>query len=398
MPVPNLGYGQRAEAPINAVNSWMRGQPWYQSLLASWGQTPTNVHLSDWQKQQLIRAAQANGVVVDEGHDGQQLDDAGNFQAKGHGLRNTLIVAGVAAAALATMGAAGVFAGGGAAAGGGASAAGGAAAAGSGAAAGGGAALAGGSAVAAGAASAVPWGTIVGAGTNLFGNLFAAHAQSASADRAAQIASDGAKYSADLTAKANADALRFQYANSENAFQNNEAARKGNYGLFAARERRLGSIGDEVGLGAREIPAYVPGVDPMFGGGPSGVSVPSNGVDSNVAAFIQQWQSDPAHPASEGIGPMAAAIAKQFPGVTRYMYGATPSNNELSVGGQKYKVLGGEGSPAAYWYQPGMNDASGGSAVPAATVARRYHPITTATPFMSPMLAAGVPQNLGYYA
>ena len=33
MPAPNLGYGTRAEAPINAVNQWMRTQPWYQSLM-----------------------------------------------------------------------------------------------------------------------------------------------------------------------------------------------------------------------------------------------------------------------------------------------------------------------------------------------------------------------------
>lgn len=118
---PSLGYGQRAEAPINAVNQWMRTQPWYQSLIRSFGQDPSNVHLSDSQKQAVIRAAQANGVVVDEGHNGQEVDDSGNFQAKSHALRNTLIVAGIAAAALATAGAAGAF--GGAAAGGGAAAA-----------------------------------------------------------------------------------------------------------------------------------------------------------------------------------------------------------------------------------------------------------------------------------
>lgn len=121
---PSLGYGQRAEAPINAVNQWMRTQPWYQALIRSFGQDPNNVHLNDSQKQAVIKAAQANGVVVDEGHNGQEVDDSGNFQAKSHALRNTLIVAGIAAAALATAGAAGVF-GGGAAAGGSAGAAGG---------------------------------------------------------------------------------------------------------------------------------------------------------------------------------------------------------------------------------------------------------------------------------
>lgn len=107
---PSLGYGQRGEAPIDQVNVWMRGQPWYQQLIRSFGQDPSNVHLSDSQKQQVIRAAQANGVVVDEGHNGQEVDNSGNFQAKSHALRNTLIVAGIAGAALLTAGAAGAFA------------------------------------------------------------------------------------------------------------------------------------------------------------------------------------------------------------------------------------------------------------------------------------------------
>ena len=108
---PNLGYGQRDEAPLDAVNIWMRGQPWYQRQLAQWGQTPDNVRLNEDQKQAIIKLAQANGITVDEGGDGQEVDESGNFRAKGHKLRNTMIVAGIAAAALATAGAAGVFGG-----------------------------------------------------------------------------------------------------------------------------------------------------------------------------------------------------------------------------------------------------------------------------------------------
>lgn len=113
---PSLGYGQRGEAAIDGVNQWMRGQPWYQQLLTSFGQNPNNVHLNDSQKQAVIRAAQANGVVVDEGHDGQEVDNSGNFQPKSHTLRNTLMVAGAAGAALLTAGlATPLFAGAGAA-------------------------------------------------------------------------------------------------------------------------------------------------------------------------------------------------------------------------------------------------------------------------------------------
>jgi hypothetical protein len=107
---PNLGYGQRGEAPIDAVNQWMRSQPWYQQQLAAWGQNPNGVKLNDDQKQQIVRLAQAHGVVIDEGHNGQEVDDSGNFQAKSHKLRNTLIVGGIAGAALLTAGLAGAFA------------------------------------------------------------------------------------------------------------------------------------------------------------------------------------------------------------------------------------------------------------------------------------------------
>jgi hypothetical protein len=112
---PNLGYGQQSEQTIDTVNQWMRASDWYNTLIHSFGQDPRNVHLNDQQKQQVMRAAQAQGVVVDEGN--MEIDPSGNFNPIGHKLRNTLIVAGLAAATIATMGAAGVFSG---AAGGGA--------------------------------------------------------------------------------------------------------------------------------------------------------------------------------------------------------------------------------------------------------------------------------------
>lgn len=124
---PNLGYGNRAETSIDTFNQWLRAQPEYTKLIQSFGQSPDNVHLNDGQKQQVVRLAQSLGAVVDEGGNGQEVDDSGNFRAKGHKLRNTLIVAGIAGAALLTMGAAGVLGGGAGAAAGGAEGAAGAA-------------------------------------------------------------------------------------------------------------------------------------------------------------------------------------------------------------------------------------------------------------------------------
>jgi len=74
-------------------------------------------------------------------------------------------------------------------------------------------------------------------------------------------------------------------------------------------------------------------------------------------AFIKQWQQT--HKASEGIGPLAEALKAAGFNVPRFMYGTTPSNNELVVDGQKFKVLGAEDSPnTAYWYTGG-NDSGG---------------------------------------
>lgn len=134
---PGIGgdYGGAAKVDMNTVNQWMRTQPWYQQKLQSWGFGPgVPVKLNDSQKKELVHVAQSMGVKVDEGD--TEIDDSGNFRAQGHKLRNTLIVAGIAAASLATMGAAGVFAGAGGVGAGAGAGAGGAAASGVGATAG----------------------------------------------------------------------------------------------------------------------------------------------------------------------------------------------------------------------------------------------------------------------
>jgi hypothetical protein len=75
--------------------------------------------------------------------------------------------------------------------------------------------------------------------------------------------------------------------------------------------------------------------------------------------FIQQWQGS--HPVSEGMGGLMTAMQAAGYDVSPYMYGATPSGNELSIGGQKTKIMGAEGTPGQYWYEPGMDDSAPGS-------------------------------------
>jgi hypothetical protein len=110
MPVPTDALnGRQNEATLDQANIAMRSMPWYQDMLKSFGQSPDSVHLNDQQKQAVVKGAQAHGFVIDEGD--MQIDNSGNIDKKGHKLRNTLIVAGIAGATIATMGAAGVFAG-----------------------------------------------------------------------------------------------------------------------------------------------------------------------------------------------------------------------------------------------------------------------------------------------
>lgn len=90
--------------------------------------------------------------------------------------------------------------------------------------------------------------------------------------------------------------------------------------------------------------------------GPAGAGAPKGG---DPKAFIAQWQAE--HPASEGIGPLADALAAAGFQTPRFMYGQTASNNELVVNGEKFKVLGGEDNPStASWYKPGTNDSAPG--------------------------------------
>jgi hypothetical protein len=97
---------------------------------------------------------------------------------------------------------------------------------------------------------------------------------------------------------------------------------------------------------------------PSGGTGTSGGGAPG-GTDPKIAAFIRDWQAS--HSVSEGIAPLAAGLqAAGFSNVGRYMYGDVPSDNELSIGGQKYKVLGAEKTANAYWYKPGMDDSAPG--------------------------------------
>ncbi len=135
-------------------------------------------------------------------------------------------------------------------------------------------------------------------------NIYGANKAASTALDAAQIQADASKYGVDAQTKATEAALAFQRQQAEAAYQASDAASRGNYGQWAARERRLGDVGALIGAKPREIPDYVQQPDPMLNGGgtpgapspaPSVGQVLSNGpaapVDGSAASISAYFKS-----------------------------------------------------------------------------------------------------------
>lgn len=321
---PGIGNDQQ----VNQANQFMREQPWYQALLKSWGQDPNNVHLSDWQQQELLNVARNHGIWISNDY---QIDPSGNIADAGMSgwAKAALIGGGVLGAAFGIPAIAGLFGGAGAGAGASVGAALGpttadtiAATAAASAAPAGIAAGLGGSTVGATSFLTSPlFSQLLGQGINAFSNLYGANQQSSAAQANAELQAATQKYIADLQAKASADALAaqqqsnaqalaFQKATSINAFQNNEASRLGNYNIWASQQGRLGALDALVGLSPRSVPAYVPGVAPDFSG-IGGAASTTAGSNTGVNGSKGTSGAAPSISASNGdIGQQVAAYFK----------------------------------------------------------------------------------------
>lgn len=197
----------------------------------------------------------------------------------------------------------------------------------------------------------------VGVGVAAAG-AYGAHKQASAATKAATIQTAGADKAAGIQAQSAREALAFQKEQAAADAARFEQTQRSNYDQWAARQGYQSSIGSMLGLPARNIPGYQ---SSMPSGSPQGMPS-AGGGDPKVAAFVADYQAK--HPITEGIGPIADALKKAGLSSGRYDYGGgNLSNNEVTVGGKPYKVLGGEGTPAAYWYTPGTNDAAPGAAI-----------------------------------
>lgn len=90
------------------------------------------------------------------------------------------------------------------------------------------------------------------------GAIVGAHKQSKAATHAADLVSTATSHAADLEAEANAKELAFKQEQAKRDYMTAEANRRANYDQWRAREGRLGTLGEMIGQGSRQLPEYVP--------------------------------------------------------------------------------------------------------------------------------------------
>jgi hypothetical protein len=228
---------------------------------------------------------------------------------------------------------------------------------------------------------------LVRGGFDLFGSLFSGKMAANGQTEAARIASESAKYAADLQAKANTEATAFSRAQAENTWQNSEAARHGNYDQWAAGQHRLQSVGDYLGLGPREIPSYVPGIDPRFLEG-------SPAVPAGPGAT-------PGAPAAASSGdPVIDALTANYAALGTKPTGPGTGPTDIAYMAQKINETGGlTADNTKYWFGPQGRIAAelakaAGGASSAPTVARALPgapaDYLTGTPFLAPPVTPGL--------
>lgn len=100
----------------------------------------------------------------------------------------------------------------------------------------------------------------------------------------AKTQSNAANHAADIQSQSNSEALRFQQQEAANARADAERTQHANYDMWAAKERRMGSLGALIGQGNREIPAYQP-MNPAGAPAAPGAPQPSGDLSSAQASF-----------------------------------------------------------------------------------------------------------------
>jgi hypothetical protein len=106
-------------------------------------------------------------------------------------------------------------------------------------------------------ASSIALGALV-AGATAGGAVASGAIQSRAIGKSADKQTQAANYAADVQSRSTADALKFQKEQALRDQERFEATQRANYDQWAAREGRLGTLGEMIGMGSRNIPGYVP--------------------------------------------------------------------------------------------------------------------------------------------
>lgn len=192
----------------------------------------------------------------------------------------------------------------------------------------------------------------IAAGASAGGAAYAAHSSSNAARDAAKYQTDAANHGADLQKQSNDEALKFQEQQAAEDKARFEASQRANYNQYLARYNAAKGLGASMGFTLPDAPDYNSATG---AGGPAS----GGGADPKAVAFIRDYQAK--NPSSGGVAPMLAAAKAQGVNISPFMYGQTPSGNEVDIPGYgKYKVLS-EGN--GQWYQGG-NDSPGGAMAP----------------------------------
>ena len=162
--------------------------------------------------------------------------------------------------------------------------------------------------VATGTAIALAIAGAASAGTS----IYAAKKQSDTALKGAQLQTDASNRAADLQTQSAKDALDFQKQQAAQDLVTHNATAKGNYDQWAARERRISSLGSALGMAPRDIPGFqpTPGADgaptgggpPAQGGPPAGPAPPPNASPDDIGHFVASYF------ASRGVQPQPTSV------------------------------------------------------------------------------------------
>jgi hypothetical protein len=194
------------------------------------------------------------------------------------------------------------------------------------------------------------------------------------------------KYASDAQSQSAANQLAFLRQQASYDAASAEANRSGNYDQWAAKQRQLGTVGQALGLPARDIPAYVP--LPAYGGGTTtpapgpgpagtvapGVVGPGPGASATSGGLPQ---IDPSKP----IGPQAAAYIQSR--------GGTPNPTSADYWQQQWPALVARGQQLGdpQYAEKRLAAADelggGGAAPPAAPAPQRYQPLTNVAQYFA---------------